>query len=377
MTRAGLAALTLCALGLAGCGGGDGPSVPSASPAPPGTGTTTAGSTPARPVPAPRSAEVDRLTLPQQVGETLILAFAGTEAPPYVLGALRERRVAGVILFRGNVQSPGQLRGLTAQLQRAAGGRAIVCLDQEGGDVKIVSFAAPDTSQREQGSAQAAGAAARATARDLHSLGVNVNLAPVADVGRPGSALEARTYPGDGGAVAAGVAAAVRAHRSQGVGATVKHFPGLGAAGANTDDEPVTTRTGAADLRPYRAAIAAEVPLVMASHATYPQLDPGRIASQSPVILEGLLRRRLRFGGVIVTDSMEAAAVLAEGSLEQGAERSLRAGADLLLLTGDGSFRPVSQRLNAVARRDPAFRARVKAAAARVLALKARLGLGR
>jgi beta-N-acetylhexosaminidase len=115
----------------------------------------------------------------------------------------------------------------------------------------------------------------------------------------------------------------------------------------------------------------------MASHALYPSLDRERIASQSPAILQGLLREKLGFRGLIVTDSMEAQAVLERMSLTQAAARSARAGADLLLLTGNGSFRPVSRHLVALARRDPALRARLAEGGARVAALKRQLGLRR
>jgi len=109
----------------------------------------------------------------------------------------------------------------------------------------------------------------------------------------------------------------------------------------------------------------------MVGHARYPALDHFRIASQSQPIVDGLLRRELGFGGVVVTDSLEAHASLSTGSLETVAERAIRAGADLLLLTGRGSHRPVYDHLLAVARTDPVFRARVRESAARVLALKA------
>jgi beta-N-acetylhexosaminidase len=124
------------------------------------------------------------------------------------------------------------------------------------------------------------------------------------------------------------------------------------------------------DLVPFRAAIAAGVPLVMLSHASYPALDENRIASQSKPIATGLLRRRLGFDGVVVTDSLEAAAVLARSNVATAAERSIRAGADLILMTGSASWNDVFPRLLAVARRDEAFRARIRDAAARVLALK-------
>ncbi len=358
--RAALALCLLLALAPASCGGD--------SSAPPQR-TSTA---------APRAAamaEVDRLSLRRQVGEVLVLAFAGTTAPPYVTHALREGRASGAILFGGNVEGPAQLRALTGALQRASGRRALVMTDQEGGDFKIVRWAAPHVRQSEQTTPARAAAQARAAARDLRAAGVNVTLAPVADVGRPGSALAARTFPGGPERVAAAVRAAVAAYRAGGVAATAKHFPGMGAAAANTDDAPTTMPLTAGDLVPFRAAIAARVPLIMAAHATYPNVDRRRIASQSPALLRGLLRERLAFRGAVITDSIEADAVLRRSSVETAAQRSLLAGADLVLMTGDGSFRPVSRAFLRRARSDPAFRTRLREAAARVLALKRELGL--
>jgi beta-N-acetylhexosaminidase len=115
----------------------------------------------------------------------------------------------------------------------------------------------------------------------------------------------------------------------------------------------------------------------MASHALYPALDPARIASQSPLVLNGLLRGSLGFHGVVVTDSIEAAAVLRRSSVQVAAGRSIAAGADIVLMTGPGSYHLIYPYLLARARRSPAFRRRVRQAAARVLALERRIGLPR
>ncbi len=170
---------------------------------------------------------------------------------------------------------------------------------------------------------------------------------------------------------------AVRGWRAGGIASTAKHFPGLGAARVNTDDGTVTIRRSraqleATDLPPFEAAIRAGVPLVMVGHARYPALDRNRIASQSRPIVDDLLRGELGFRGVVVTDSMEAAASLATGSITRVSERAIRAGADLVLLTGKGSYAPVYAHLLAVAQRSETFRARVRESAARVLALKVR-----
>jgi beta-N-acetylhexosaminidase len=322
-------------------------------------------------------AGVDDLTLEQQVGQLIVLSFAGSAPPPYVLEALRRKRVAGVILFGGNIRSPEQLRALTAALRRT-GGRPIVAVDQEGGLVRRIPWAPPVASQPEQLAEGIVRPEAWAGARALRSLGITVDLAPVADVPSVrDAAIASRAFSSDSAEVSEAVEVSVRGWRSGGVAATAKHFPGLGGARSNTDQAGVTVPRSralldAVDLPPFETAIRAGVPLVMVGHARYPALDRGRIASQSAPIIDGVLRGELGFRGVVVTDSMEARASLATGSITAVCERAIRAGADLLLLTGKGSYRPVYDRLLAVARRSPAFRARVQESAARVLALKAR-----
>jgi beta-N-acetylhexosaminidase len=315
------------------------------------------------------AAAVDRLTPLQRAGQLVVLRFRGTTAPAYVRRALRERRAAGVILFRDNVASPAQLRALTAALQRAAGGRALIAADQEGGTVTRIPWAAPHVGQPQLRTAAAATAQARQAGRDLRDAGVNVSFAPVADVATT-PVMRARAFPGGAESVAALTAASVRGYRGTGVAPAAKHFPGLGAATANTD---LAAATAHADARPFLAAVRVGVPVIMASHAVYPALDGRHIASQSPAILTTLLRDRMGYRGVVVTDSLEAKAVLRRSSTPVAAVRSIAAGADLALTTGRGSYRPVLLALAAAARRSPAFRARVRAADARVLALQERL----
>jgi beta-N-acetylhexosaminidase len=318
--------------------------------------------------------QVDRLTLRQRVGQVTISSFSGTAAPEYIRRRLRARETAGVILFGGNGGERAQWRRLTRSLQRAGGGRALVMVDQEGGDIRTVGYAGPSASQPFQGSARAVRRVARAAGRQLRAAGIQVNLAPVADVPRAGSVMATRSFAGDERGIAARVRASVRGLRDAGVAATVKHFPGLGGATVNTDDAPATVSVPLErDLVPFRAAVEEGVPLVMLSHASYPELDGRPIASQSRPIVTGLLRERLRFDGVVVTDSLEAEAVLARSGVAAAAERSIRAGADLILMTGSASWNDVFPHLLAEARRDPAFRKRIRESAARVLALKREL----
>ena len=371
------AALLAFVLGVVlGAGGGDdGDEKPAARE----QGTRTAGGNTIVPPAAEQEPEepVDRLGLRQQVGQVVILRFAGLEAPDYVLDALSERRAAGVILFRDNVESGEQLRALTASLREAGGDDTLVMVDQEGGDIRILPWAPPLASAPAQQSAGTVRSDARAAARELRKNGVNVTLAPVGDVPTvDGAALASRAFSEDPATASQAMAESVRGWRSGGVMTTAKHFPGLGGATVNTDDGPSTierTREelDAVDLPPFAAAIEAGVPLVMIGHARYPALDPDNIASQSQPILRDLLRRDMGFEGVVVTDSMEAAASLATGDITTISERALRAGADLLLLTGQGSFAPVSEHLLEAARESTGLRLRVRESAARVLALKA------
>jgi beta-N-acetylhexosaminidase len=332
----------------------------------------------ATPTPPPVK-EARKLSLRRQVGQLVVMRFAGTGPPAYVPEALKAGRAAGVILFKDNIASKPALTRLTARLQRAAGGAALVATDQEGGEIRNLTWAAPAAGQAAAATPERARADARAAAHDLRAAGINVNLAPVADVAS-GPVMRGRSFPGDAKQVAALTRAAVEGYRGTHVAATAKHFPGLGAATENTDDAPVSlTRTPeqllGEDLPPFRAAIAARVPLVMASHAVYPSLDPRAIASQSSYVLQRLLRQRLAFRGVIVTDSIEAKAVTERSGPAVAGVRSVRAGADLVLTTGPGSHLRVLRALLAEARRSPAFRRRVEESVARVLALKRELGL--
>jgi beta-N-acetylhexosaminidase len=361
------AALIALVAGIAvGAGGGSGKPKPSVA---------AAVKPPARAV-----AKAKGLSLERQVGEILMIAFPGTTPPGYVQRALRRGRATGVILFRANVPTPTVARALTRRLQRSARHRALIAADQEGGPIRILGWAAPQPSQGATPTESEARRQAGQAARDLRAAGLNVTLAPVADVAGTGSVMSGRAFPGGAAAVAALTRAAVSGYRGTRVAPTLKHFPGLGEAGTNTDDKTVSISSPRAalatrDLPPFEAGIKAGAPLVMASHALFTGLDRRNIASQSRPILTTLLRNKLGFKGVVITDSMEAAAVVKRSSIETAALRSVAAGADLLLLTGPGSFPRVSKQLLTAARRSAKFRARIAEAAARVIALKRSLGL--
>ena len=316
------------------------------------------------------------LPLSPQVGRLVVLRVAGTSEPGYVRRVLAAGRAAGAILFRDNLTDPDQAKALAGRLKQGAAGPPLIMVDQEGGEIRILPWAPPARSQSAQAAAGTVGEDAQAAARALRASNINVSLAPVGDVASvPGAALAGRAFSTDFQAAAEAMTASVRGWRAGRVAPTAKHFPGLGGAVTNTDDGPATIDRTAEQIRgedlvPFKAAIEAGVPLVMAGHALYPALDGDRIASQSQPIIQGLLRDELGFKGVVITDSTEAAAVQAVTGVQEAAVRNIRAGVDIVLTTGRGSYIQVYRALLAEARRDPAFRARVRESAGRVVALQ-------
>ena len=313
----------------------------------------------------------------------MVFGFPGTRPPADLERRIRRGEAGAVLLLGANVPSRAAARALTARLQAiprpaALDAPLLVMIDQEGGRVRRLD-APPTRSAADLGlqGPRAARAAGRAAGRALAGVGVNVDLAPVADVARPGTALEAdeRTFGRAPGRVA-GVAVAFAAGlREGGVASTAKHFPGIGAARVSTDEAPVRIALSGAelrrvDLRPFRALIAHEVPLVMLGTAVYPALDPGVPAALSAAVSSDLLRGELGFRGVTVTDALDTPALAPAGGTGEVAVRAAAAGSDLIIHTGYGAGVTASNALRREIRRGTLGRAGSEAAVARVLVLR-------
>src|ERR687895_552680 len=166
-------------------------------------------------------AAVDRLTLRQQVGQLIVSSFPDPAPPDYIQRRLLARETAGVILFGFNAGSEAEWRRLTRSVQRHARGDALVMVDQEGGEIRAVSWAGPVAGQPSQGDAAAVRRTASATARELGRAGVNVNLAPVADVpGGDAPVMGFRAFDGDARGIAERTRASIEGMRAGGVAAT-------------------------------------------------------------------------------------------------------------------------------------------------------------
>jgi beta-N-acetylhexosaminidase len=338
---------------------------------------------------APDPAALASLTPAQLAGQRVVYGFAGTTPPADLVARIRRGEAGAVILLGSNAPSLAAARRLIARLQAVPRPAAVdlpllVMLDQEGGGVRRLA-GPPARSAAELGRAgpPTSRAAGRAAGRLLHGVGATVDLAPVADVARPGSFLAAggRTFGSSAPRVSAAATAFAGGLAEAGVAATAKHFPGLGAARVSTDEAPVTIRLPArtlraVDLAPYRALIPAGVPLVMLSTAIYPALAPGAPAALSRRIVTGELRGGLGFGGVSVTDALDTPALAAAGSPAGVAVRAARAGADLQLYTGYGAGVAAAGAGRTALRAGRLPPSEARASVARVLALRDRLARG-
>lgn len=319
------------------------------------------------------------------VGERLVIAMSGTRPDAALLARVRAGRVGGVILFGSNIASPSQVSRLTARLRAAAraGGYLppLVMTDQEGGEVRRIPWAPPTLTPPQLGARNDTVTARRqggATARALRALGIDVDLAPVADVPRtPASfiARQGRAYSSSRFVVARMAGSFAVGLDRGGVAATMKHFPGLGWATQSTDDTFVridaSRRAIERDILPYRVGTRRGLPLVMLSTAVYPALD-FRAAAWSPPVIR-LLRHDVGFRGVTITDSLDAAAGVRHLGLGSVALRSARAGADLLLVTGsEAASAAVEQRLGQAARTGRLPRSQLVASYRRIRALQQR-----
>ncbi|MFY9774478.1 MAG: glycoside hydrolase family 3 N-terminal domain-containing protein [Trebonia sp.] len=311
---------------------------------------------------APESKPV-KLTPAQLAGQRVIFSYPGLTPPASLLDQISAGEAGGVIFFGENITSLSQIAAVVAQLNEAHAASPVrspllLMTDQEGGIVRRLP-GEPTASEKQIGeSADPAAEAADAGAgagENLAGVGMNLNLAPVLDVYRQAGNFDdefGRSYSMDPNVCAECGAAFVTAQQKLGIAATAKHFPGLGAATVdqNTDLGPVTLDVPLADLRsiderPFLAAIAAGVRLVMTSWAVYPALDPELPSGLSPTIVGRELRQRLKFRGVTITDALEAGAIASFGTPAQCGVLAAQAGMDVLL----ASARDVSEGQDTVA----------------------------
>jgi beta-N-acetylhexosaminidase len=283
-------------------------------------------------------------------GQRLCVGFTGTEIPPEIRDAVREYKIGNVILFSRNIASFGQLRSLCADLSALilaeTGLPPFIMIDEECGVISRLGHLTGDTPCAGAlgctGDPENARAVGRIVGKRLRAAGVNMNLAPVLDcLSQPGcEGMPNRRFSPDPEQVARFGLAYLEGLRESGILACGKHFPGHGDTVLDTHfalptvDKPLEAleRT---ELVPFRAAVRSGIEAVMTAHIRFPALDPERPATISPAILRGLLRERLGFGGIIVSDGMEMQAMLDLFPVPEGVFRALNAGVDISLVCDD------------------------------------------
>jgi len=295
---------------------------------------------------------IDELPIDLRVGQLLVVGFEGTRVSRALRQLIVDRGFGGVTLFARNIRSLSQvadLCGAIADLPSAI--PPIVSVDQEGGPVlrlRVPPFTAwPAAGEvarcvARTGDLRIARRLGRAMGREMAAVGIHWDFAPVLDVNsNPRNPVIGVRAFGSRPTEAARVALEVeRGLRSAGILTTGKHFPGHG---DTADDShfvlPVVKhdarRLARVELAPFRAAVRAGIPALMTAHVLYPAWDRKHPASFSPAILQGILRERLGFRGLIVSDDLSMAGARHGQTIEAAALRALLAGADVLLLCHD------------------------------------------
>jgi beta-N-acetylhexosaminidase len=337
-----------------------------------------------------RAITKNTMTLEQAVGQQFLLTFEGREAPPdQFLEVLRRQHVGGVVLFRHkNMGNLTELRGLTQALQHAAAASRqpplLIAADQEGGQLMAVDQTTPfpgNMALGATGSEKLAYRVGRAIGKELSAVGINVDFAPVCDVNSNplNPVIGTRSFGEDAKLVARMSVALIRGLQSSGVAATAKHFPGHGDTSSDSHrGAPIVThdakRIRSVELVPFRAAVKSRVRLVMTAHIVMPALNGGSNelpATLSRKILRDLLRHKMRFNGVIVSDALDMHAMEQGSGYVAETMAAVAAGIDLLLFNHDLSrVEPACSNLLQAARRGLLSADEIHASARRILALK-------
>jgi beta-N-acetylhexosaminidase len=294
---------------------------------------------------------LDLSELNTKIGQLFMVGIPGPDLDDGTEALIRDYNLGGVILFSRNIEGPVQLATLCRDLQEKAmtyhGHPLILAVDQEGGRVARLKqpftvFPGNSAIGADDHPVEKAMEFGRVTAAEMKLVGLNMNLAPVVDVqrGELEKHLAGRSFGEDPDKVALLGRTVVRSLQGNGVMAVAKHFPGLGRTTVDphfqlpridVDREEIEK----INLPPFQAAIDEGVSAVMTSHAIYPAFDAKNPATLSPDILVNLLREKMAFDGLVITDDLEMGAIANHWGVAEGARLAFEAGADILLICKD------------------------------------------
>lgn len=278
----------------------------------------------------------------EKLGQMVMIGIQGTKVDDDSLYMLNQYHMGGVILFDRNMESPEQVKQLTSDLQAQSNEKVplFIGIDEEGGDVvRMAEKLTPPPSQKEIGATgdiEQAKIWAIKTTKSLKDMGINVNFAPVADVG----SNDKRSYSTDTNTVIDFVRAATKGYQQENIIYSLKHFPGIGKGrvDSHVDSSSIDVTKEilmAEDIIPFKTIIDESDPndyFILVSHLKYPALDEEYPASLSSKIMTDLLRNELGYKGIIITDDMEMGAVANHNDFRSIGVKAVKAGADIVLV---------------------------------------------
>jgi beta-N-acetylhexosaminidase len=320
------------------------------------------------------------MSLRHQVGQLMIAGLEATALTATERAWLKLIRPSGVILFRRNIEDPEQTVGLLRDVSEILGKTIFRCVDLEGGLVdRLRDLIAPMPSPA---AVFASGKKAlfekhgRLIAQEVRALGFNTVFAPVLDLALPESSavMRTRVVSADPSQVRAYADAFLHGFALEGVVGCGKHFPGLGGGTLDSHEAmPTIPRTWDAmwqlDMAPFRA-LAAKLPMVMVAHAAYPKAAKSKLpASISPFWITQVLRQKIGYKGLVISDDMEMGGILTQRSMEEAAVEAVAAGTDLLEICKDPSLvLRTYEALLSEAERSAAFRRKLQVSGRRIAA---------
>jgi beta-N-acetylhexosaminidase len=317
----------------------------------------------------------------EQLGQLLVVGFDGTEMSPRLFDLLTRLQPAGVILFARNIESAQQTHKLLKDCQACVREPLFTCVDLEGGKVdrfRKITGSSPSAAEVFASGPKFFRKHGEIIGKICRALGFNVDFAPVLDLAFEASrsVMSSRSVSADPKQVIRYAREFLSGLSAAGVIGSGKHFPGLGEGNLDSHhDLPVIEKTLSKlwdeDLVPYRM-IKRELPMVLVSHANYPAVTKDQLpASLSRKWITDVLRRRIGYKGVIVSDDLEMGGVLKTAPIDEAAVEFVRAGGDLCLICHQQEF--VEQAFETMQRtfdRDAAFRHRVQDSAKKIQAFK-------
>lgn len=285
---------------------------------------------------------VESMSQTEKLGQMVMIGIQGTKVDDDSLYMLNQYHMGGVILFDRNMENPEQVKQLTSDLQAQSNEKVplFIGIDEEGGDVvRMAEKLTPPPSQKEIGATgdiEQAKTWAIKTAKSLKDMGINVNFAPVADVG----SNDKRSYSTDTNTVIDFVRAATKGYQQENIIYSLKHFPGIGKGrvDSHVDSSSIDVAKEvlmAEDILPFKTIIDENEPndyFILVSHLKYPALDEEYPASLSSKIMTDLLRNELGYKGIIITDDMEMGAVANHNDFRSIGVKAVKAGADIVLV---------------------------------------------